>query len=53
MWVGVVIVYFNEPSSGDRFGIGGVVRLFDDVHSVRVDAYQLGEEIQTDIFAVE
>lgn len=51
--IGVIIVYLDEPSSGDGFGIGGIVRLFDDIHAVRVDAYQLGEEIQTDVITVE
>ena len=48
-----VIVYLDEPSSGDRIRMGLVVRLFFDFHTVGCDAYVLGQEIESHIFAVQ
>ena len=52
MRVGIVIIYLNEPPAGDGVGVCAEVGLLGDIHSVFVNTYEFGEEIDTHIISV-
>ena len=53
MWITIVVVNLHQPSARDILAIGFLVFLLHDIHTVFVHANGFGEEVETDIIAIE